>query len=89
MVIQENKKSYEECGSSFICHTPKVGKGVTPFPGQLRPLTPAWWYSFIDLGRMKGRVDLTVMAGNRTRAARIQCHMYYPLHHDTIKLGKI
>ena len=33
---------------------------------------------------MKGRVDLSVMAGNRTHAARIQCH--YPLHYDTSDL---
>ena len=57
-------------GSSFIRCYPKVGEGATPFPGQLRPLIPACWYSFIDLGRMKGSVDLSVKAGNRTRAAR-------------------
>ena len=37
-----------------FCYYLKVGEGATPFPGQLRPLTPACWYSFIDLERMKG-----------------------------------
>ena len=41
-------------GSTFICCFPKLGEGTTPFPGQLRPHTPTCWYSFIDLGRMKG-----------------------------------
>ena len=40
-------------GSSFICSYPKVGQGTTPFPGQLRLLTQACWYTFINLGRMK------------------------------------
>ena len=61
--------------------TQKVGEGGTPFPGQLRPLTSACWYSFINLRRMKGWVELSFMAGNRTCASQIQ---YYPPHHDTV-----
>ena len=76
-------------GSSFIWWYPKVGQGTTHFPGHLRPLTPTCWYSFIDLGRMKGWFDLSVMAGNRTRAVRIQCHEYYPLHHELVQLYTI
>ena len=45
-------------GYSVIYYYPKVGEGATPFPG---PLTPECWYSFINLGRRKGWVDLSVM----------------------------
>ena len=57
--------------------------GHNSVPWLIKTTYPACWYSFIDLGRMIWD-DLSVMAGNRTRTARIQCHEYYPLHHDTM-----